>query len=64
MSVFSHKYVIRYTYTYTQFIKIRKYIYEKYDVFEKNEYVLVEYDCSKGKYTHTWSDHSGHNLSK
>ena len=26
----------------------------KYDVFEKYEYVFVEYDWSKGKYTHIW----------
>ena len=41
------------TYAYIQFVELQKYAFEKYDVFEKYEYISVEYNCSKGKYAHT-----------
>ena len=48
--VFMH--VFRRTCVYKQFSKLRKYVFEKYDVIQKYEYLFPKYDWSKGKYAH------------
>ena len=46
--------IFRRTYVYIRFSKIQKYVFEKYDLYQKYEYVFPKYDWSKGKYAHAW----------
>ena len=38
------------------FIKYGKYVFIKYTIFHKYEYVFVKYVCPKGKYAHAYLD--------
>ena len=52
--VFMH--LFRRTFVNIRFSKIQKYVLEKYDIFQKYEYVFPKYDWSKGKRANAWLD--------